>query len=506
MSNLSSRRKFIQNSGSLAAFSLVGPKLGITPESLTIPAEASSLPDTSKEFLLISRTSFGVRQQDMARIKDIGYNAYLEEQLDYDDIDDSKVDKALRRQFPSLNQKVSEMDPDDRFDIVSELKEATAYRQIYSKRQLFEVMVEFWSNHFSVFHLDGPVSMMKTPEDKEVIRQHALGKFKDLLMASAKSPAMIYYLDNYSSTKDAPNENYARELLELHTLGADNGYSQKDVQEVARCFTGWTITGPRSNLPSGEFQFVPAIHDTGSKKVLGKTINSGGIKDGEGVINLLAERKETSEYICQKLVRRFVSDNPGKTLVKKAARKFRNSDGDIKAVLRVIFKSSAFKKSYDQKLKRPAHFIASAVRVIAPFDKGADMRSLLFLLRGLGQLPFMWQSPDGYPDVAEDWINTNAMLTRWNYGMLLAGGMVRGISFNHRGFIYENKIKTPAQLLDSYTDIVLQRKLLKKDKNTLLDYIAEGKDPDDNISSNRLNQKAPMVMAALINSPYFQWR
>jgi len=311
-------------------------------------------------------------------------------------------------------------------------------RSVYSQRQLYEIMVDFWSNHFNVFSAKGADRWLTTAYDRDTIRPHALGRFKDLLLATAQSPAMLFYLDNWLSASPnavvarlAPNnprrglnENYARELMELHTLGVEGGYTQKDVQEVARCFTGWTIRQPRSE---GTFHFEPRIHDTGEKLVLGNRIPpGGGMEDGLRVIDLLSRHASTARFVSLKLARRFVADDPPPSLVNKAAEAFSNSAGDIPTVLRTLFDSPEFfsPAAYQGKVKKPLEFVASALRTT-----GADVQLSHQLLRYLGRMGeplFLAQPPTGYPDVGAAWTSPDMLLTRMNFATDLIANRIPG--------------------------------------------------------------------------------
>jgi uncharacterized protein (DUF1800 family) len=345
--------------------------------------------------------------------------------------------------------------------IVEELSMAKMTRAIYSRRQLQQVMDDFWFNHFNIFAGKGEDRYYLTSYEREVIQPHVLGKFKDLLTASAKSPAMLFYLDNFLSAdplaaqrlveeralrqqrrggfarfpRNSPpaqskkkqgrglNENYGRELLELHTLGVDGGYTQKDVTEAARAFTGWTIEKPRENP---QFKFDDRIHDPDPKIVLGKKIHAGGMKDGEQVIELLAKHPSTAKFISTKLARRFVSDNPPPALVVRMADTFKSSDGDIRAVLHTMIYSPEFwsREAYRAKIKTPFEFVASTVRAL-----GTDVDTTMPLVQWVGRIgePFyQCQPPTGYADKAEAWVNAGALLGRLNFSLAIAGNKVRG--------------------------------------------------------------------------------
>jgi uncharacterized protein (DUF1800 family) len=323
----------------------------------------------------------------------------------------------------------------------SELIEHKLYRAIYSNRQLEEVLVDFWLNHFNVFNGKGPERMLLTSYERDAIRPFVLGRFKDLLLATAHHPAMLYYLDNWQS--QAPredvtlpkgrqvrrasglNENYGRELLELHTLGVDGGYTQQDVIAVARAFTGWTIREPNR---VAEFQFNPAMHDRKEKIVLGHTINEGGDEsDGLRVLEVLARHPSTARFISKKLAQRFVADDPPKSLVDRMAATFLKTDGDLRAVLETMFKSSEFFSvwAWQAKLKSPLELVVSAVRAINA--DAVDTFGLARRIADLGQPLYGKLEPTGYSNTGEGWANTAGLLGRINFASALAEGRVAGV-------------------------------------------------------------------------------
>jgi uncharacterized protein (DUF1800 family) len=343
--------------------------------------------------------------------------------------------------------------------VVEELAMAKVARAIYSERQLQQVMDDFWFNHFNVYAAKGEVKWYLTSYERDVIQPHTLGKFKDLIEATAKSPAMLFYLDNYLSVDPRAqqrlaaeraarqasrrgfgwppppqqqqkkkqdrglNENYGRELMELHTLGVDGGYTQKDVTEVARCFTGWTIEKPRQNP---EFRFDDKMHDPDTKIVLGKKIHAGGMSDGKEVIELLTKNPNTAKFISTKLARRFVSDNPPPSLIDKMAKTFQSSDGDIRAVMRTMIYSPEFwsREAFRAKIKTPYELVISTARAL-----GTDVDTPMPLVQWtgrIGQPLYQCQPPTGYSDKADAWVNTGALLNRLNYSLALASNKVRG--------------------------------------------------------------------------------
>src|ERR1043166_824965 len=422
-----------------------------------------SAPLTEQQKLIhfLNRTSFGPRREDVEKIQRLGIRAYLDEQLHPERITDNIVEekiaglKTMRlssRELTDLyttpqqaKQRLAqnpEMTPrQDMMQgprvVILELQQARLLRAVYSQRQLYEVMSDFWSNHFNIFAAKGADRWLSTAYDRDTIRPRALGRFKDLLLATAQSPAMLFYLDNWlSASPNAPvarfapanrrrglNENYARELMELHTLGVEGGYTQKDVQEVARCFTGWSIVQPRRG---GEFTFRSFMHDDGEKTVLGHKIPAGGgMKDGEMVIDILTHHPSTAKFISTKLVRRFVSDTPPPALVDRVTQVYLKSDGDIREMLRTIFPSPEFysKESYVAKIKSPFELAVSAIRAV-----GADVSNTLMVtqfISKMGQPLYRYQPPTGFPDKAEQWVNTGALLERLNFGLALSANKLR---------------------------------------------------------------------------------
>jgi uncharacterized protein (DUF1800 family) len=350
--------------------------------------------------------------------------------------------------------------------VFAELAEAKLVRAVYSERQLEEVLVDFWFNHFNVFARKGQTEIYVGEYEREAIRPHVLASFRELLGATAKSPAMLVYLDNWmsadpnavagvnprprrpstrpssrASAVGAPNpaprrmmrglnENYARELLELHTLGVDGGYTQQDVVEVARAFTGWTIGRPTD--PG--FRFVPVMHDRGEKKILGHTIRpGGGIEDGEKVLDLVAEHPATARHIAFKLAQRFVSDSPPSVLVDRAAQTFKSTHGNLREVVRVIVTAPEFfaPDAHRAKVKTPFEFVVSALRATsADIQSG---QSVVRALAGLGMPLYLCQPPTGYDETADTWVSSGALVNRMNFALAVSGGQMRGIQIRPVG-------------------------------------------------------------------------
>jgi uncharacterized protein (DUF1800 family) len=327
--------------------------------------------------------------------------------------------------------------------VVTELQRAKLLRAVYSEQQLFEVMVDFWENHFSIFANKDDDRYLLTAFDRETIRPFAMGRFRDLLGATAHSPAMLFYLDNWRSSVPRPypakgekpagvdggfNENYARELLELHTLGVDGGYTQKDVQEVARCLSGWTIQKPNEQ---GLFLYRPGLHDDGEKVVLGrKILPGGGIADGERVLDILATHPSTARFIATKLARRFISDNPPPSVIDRAAAVFLKTDGSIRETLRAIVTSPEFfsPTAYRAKVRTPLEYVAAAMRALNAETDGD--RPVLDAIARMGQPLFGRITPDGYPDRGDIWLSSGTMVTRFNFASALATNRLKGTKVN----------------------------------------------------------------------------
>lgn len=497
------RRDFFTNSAAMLA--LLSTGLSKASASRASTPSSERLPPPDPLVLTVNRCTFGASNELIADMQRLGRTTWLDQQMDWEALDDRETEDLLHRQTPTLFMSASELAAlPNMGQAANQLKQATLYRALYSRRQLYEVMVEFWSNHFSIYHRDGPVTLLKTLDDRDVIRPHALGNFRQLLHASSKSPAMLVYLDNHSNSVGTPNENYARELMELHTLGVDGGYTETDVQEVARCFTGWAV-GRRGSSNLGKFQFYSSRHDQGEKTVLDTTIPAnGGVRDGEQVIDLLAGHPATASFISGKLVRRFVSDEPPRSLVNRLTRIFLDTDGDIQSLLGEIFHSDEFLRSADLKLKRPVEYIVGALRATGVSPERGAYRSLRAYLSAMGQIPFDWVPPDGYPDVADYWISTNGLLNRWNFASALAGSRLAGLRLDHVQLM--GRDWRPQALVDHLARQLLHRPLQAGDRQSFIDYLAQGHSNSRELSSDVLQQRIPGLIGLMLSSDYFQYR
>jgi uncharacterized protein (DUF1800 family) len=549
-------------------FSLLAPVVAVADPAIEY---RSGLSEDQKIVHLLNRITFGPSPGDLERVRSIGISRYIQEQLNPEAIDDQKAEARVKRldifdmstaeifaKYPNpgalliqLNGRnrqdrtaaagtpgasgQTEMTEDDRRErrrkleeyyrkyglrpagqLVPQIAANRVLRAVYSERQLHEVMVDFWQNHFNVYSGKAAVRWYIPSYERDVLRRHALGNFRDLVVGTAQHPAMLFYLDNYESVSpdgqmpggtrgngrlrqavlngnltprlreqikrrqgltDAEldqridrlqtqagqarqrmrrglNENYARELMELHTLGVDGGYTQNDIVDVAKAFTGWTIADPRGyrraagmtitgqqnkqldrlrklagvpdDIESGEFYFNERWHDRGAKTVLGQKVNEGGIKDGLKVIDLLVNHPSTAKFIARKLAVKFVSDTPNEQLVARVADAFTRSKGDIKVSLRALFNDKEFYSpaNYRAKIKTPFELAISSIRALGGESNAGP--AFVAMLNKLGEVPYGYQAPTGYPDSAEDWVNTGALLERLNFAVALASNRIPG--------------------------------------------------------------------------------
>lgn len=552
------------------------------------PKKPRALNDEQRILHVLNRLGFGARPGDLERVKAIGLENYINQQLDPDKITDAVAENKVKdlavlnmttaqlyekfpqpgqvirrlemrsklpadlaearenRSRPAANSSSGEM-PNEAMTapaanprqneeyrrliqkyyldnglqqpqrIMAELQASRILRAVYSERQLQEVMVDFWTNHFNIFAGKGADRWLLPAYDRDTIRPHAMSKFSKLLLATAQSPAMLFYLDNFQSVSPnsvqrlrAPqqqrrgiNENYARELMELHTIGVDGGYTQKDVQEVARCFTGWTIFQPRGggaavNAMMGEagrrnagtFFFNARTHDDGEKLVLGHRIPAGGgIKDGLMVLDILSRHPATAKFIASKLVRHFVADDPPPALVDRVAAVFTKSDGDIRETLKTIFFSKEFNspEAYRVKIKRPFELVVSAIRTLGAETNGGP--GVHQWIARMGEPLYGFQTPNGYSDAAESWVNTGGLLERMNFGLALAGNRVPGTRVDLTSFAGGDR--SQAQVLDESLKAILAGEISATTRETLLKQLDQA-DP------------ATKMVGLILGTPEFQ--
>ncbi len=575
----------------------------LTAPAFAIPAvpvrDKKSLTKNQRALHVLNRLGFGARPGDIDKVNALGVEKYIEQQLNPSAIDDAIAEKKVanlevfnmttaqvfakypnptaliralegngsaanaaaqnpeamtdqlrRERQQKLQEYYRKYDLRPANQLQPQITSNRVLRAVYSEKQLQEVMVDFWQNHFNVFSGKAAVRWYIPSYERDVLRKNALGNFKDLLVGTAQHPAMLFFLDNFESVgptaqpanqangplqrairegkltpqmrermkerqgltdaqidqriKQAQtaqqrprrglNENYARELMELHTMGVDSGYTQKDIVEVARAFTGWTIADPRGyrraaaaeingteeqrlarlqrqagipdDIESGQFYFNDRWHDKDAKTILGQKVSEGGVKDGLKVIDILVKHPSTAKFIARKLAVKFVNDNPSEALVGRVAAAFTKSNGDIKTTLRAIFNDKEFfaPETYRAKIKTPFELAVSAIRTI-----GADTNSspaILAMLNKLGEVPYGYQAPTGYPDTAEDWVNTGALLERLNFAVALAGNQIPGTRVDLKRFDAADKTaimnKTIAAVLDNDVSPATKATLLKQ--------------------------------------------
>lgn len=526
----------------LIALLIIEPIFAVAPKSSFNKPDVKSskvLSENQRVKQVLTRLTFGARPGDFEKIKAIGIKNYINQQLDPESIDDSALNQRLEKIYtlrlptptlaeqynppkpppsptpaanndvmkpsamptptptasPSPTEKTIQPEtakspapkpsptpqPKNLQMVVNDLQRAAILRAVYSERQLNEVIVNFWENHFNIFINKDADRWLMTEFDRDAIRPFALGRFRDLLGATARSPAMLYYLDNwqssvirkYPATKDKPagqtggiNENYARELMELHTLGVNGGYTQKDVQEVARCFTGWTIRKPGEE---GTFMFNPSWHDNGEKIVLGQKIPAGGgIADAEKVLDILAKHPSTARFIATKLARRFYGDNPPKLVVAQAAQVFTKTGGSIRETLRSIITSPQFlaPNTYQTKVKSPFEFVASALRILDAETDGN--RPLLDWVTKMGQPIFGHITPEGYPDQSDEWLSSGSLLVRFNFANALATNKIKGTKIEIPKILNETAPENSPAVIARLTDLVLANEVTTRTKEQIL--------------------------------------
>lgn len=385
---------------------------------------------------LINRLTYGPRPGDYQRVKSMGAAAFIAEQLNPESVDDGSCNRKVAH-IDSLYEPAGELYEFNERRLLADMTAHKMLRAVYSRRQLHEVMVDFWTDHFNIVSAKGDCKWLKAYDDREVVRRHALGNFCELVKASALSPAMLIYLDGHDNKvvhqDDKPNENYARELMELHTLGVHGGYTQADVMAVARCLSGWTYRHRPFKFRPAHVAFDPKRHDDGEKVVLDKVIPSGGgVADLDRVVELVCSHPSTARHIAQKLCRRFIADPPPDAAVDSVADAFTSSRGDIKSTLWALFETKAFRITRGNLFKRPWWYVVSALRATnASTDGGAP---IVEYLHRMGHAPFQYPMPDGYPIEQEPWLGT--LLWRWNFALDLTTKRIDGTSLN-KNKLYE---------------------------------------------------------------------
>jgi len=489
--------------------------------------ETDPAPKPSLEQHATQRLMYGPLPGDVANVQAMGYENWLSQQLQPWTIDDSAAEAFLAT-IPSETFSESWAQLYDRRNMTysesvkpfNQVRHHTFARAIHSKKQLYERMVDFWHTHFSVYGLDSPPRSL-FPKWDQTIRQHALGNYRNMLMATAKNPVMLYYLDNYLSTDGGPNENYARELFELHTLGIENyqvqdGYVDLDVYESSRAFTGWTYeresnTTDPDYVNRGQFKYVHEDHDRFQKRVLGVNLpnDQPPLKDGEDVINIIAYSPATARHIARKLCQRFVADNPPQSLVDSTALVFmQNAANDFQmiSVMAHILTSAEFKDPQYRanKFKRPFEWVVSAFRAWGLEYKTTD--AFQWLYAPIGQPIFEWRPPDGPPDDRESWATSNGLLRRWNMAF-----QISSFWYDDYGLVIPtsqmpNYQVTPRQVAMFWADRCIGRPWSTATEGAMIDFVAEGRSENLAMSTSQINNKVSHVAALATMTPEFQWR
>ena len=418
------RMKHVANRRSL--FQALG--FGSTTTPLPDPEHAVQRRDAV--LTLVNRITNGFNLAEYQRAKELGYDAYLEEQLDPMSIDDSETDARVAA-FPTIQMSPGSIyltyieEPEIPF---WELKQATLVRRVHSKRQLFERMCEFWSDHFSIDHQKDPEYAFKPEDDINVVRTHALGTFPDMLRASTHSAAMLYYLDNWLNFIGTPQENYSRELMELHTMDVTGGFTEDDVKEVAECLTGWTLNLDDTSPDYLRTEYRNDLHQPGAKTVLGVTIpNFPPRQQLNAVVDILAAHPSTAQFISYKMTRWLLRENPPQSLVDQVAQTYMTTSGDIKEMIRVILSRENLKWSsevFQPKFKRPGHVVTSLLRGLNL--ELNDPLIVNYYLYFMGHSPFDWHPPNGYPDTVNAW--GGSLLPRWTFISALTSNLIPGVN------------------------------------------------------------------------------
>lgn len=480
----------------------------ITSPTITLQAAAQKqkFTDVDPTQHLLKRATWGITPEMLAYAQSIGRDAWLDEQLNPEQINNSKLEREMQLQpvWRMSRREIYDAFSDNDYEIAMRIRQGVFTQAIYSEQQLLERMIDFWRDHFSISdETDYNAELLLF--ERNVLRKHALGKFQDILIASARHPAMLVYLDNFVSEKEAPNENYARELLELHTLGVDGAYTEEDIREIARALTGWTThLGTKDG-----FYFDQGRHDADRKFILGHRFPAGrGIEDGLQVLSLVARHPDTARFMATKLCRRFVSDQPPASLINSATEVWKSTNGDIKAILRHILLSAEFEQSAGEKYMRPFEYVVAMFR--ATGNDVINWYTVEEMLAQLGQYPHGWHPPNGYPDVAGAWINTGGLLNRWNTAMYLTHtaheNMDEGWGIVSRISQHIDNPLTAGELVDQIATRLWGEPINGPARDQFIDYASDGNGADLPLTANLLARKMTSTFGLMFASPYYQWR
>jgi uncharacterized protein (DUF1800 family) len=462
---------------------------GRTPQPQgSIPRPAGIDPTlnwTRAPLRLARRITMGLNDAEAARATSMGYSQYLEYQLAADVISDTAVDTYVATTFPLLAGDVNTIYNADNGVLQNQISYAGMYRGAFSGRQLKERLVEFWSDHFNIAY--SKVGYLKVIDDRDVIRANAMTTFPQLLKASAHSAAMLAYLDQNTSTKTSPNQNYAREIMELHTLGVNGGYTQTDVAELSRVLTGWTLAG------RGTFSFNAAIHDYGAKTVIGTVIpaassatGAAAQQEGETMLNVLAAHPSTATFISTKMLQYFLTSDPTPAQIAEVAAVYSSTGGDIKKMMRTVLSQQNL-MSAPAMFKRPYHMIVSSLRALAPNVTVANIAGIAGQINAAGQYPFTWQTPDGFPMQLEYW--SGNMLPRWNASSFLSNqNSAASIQFDVTPFMTP---ATPSAIVSQIDKYIFGGEMTQRLRDELTTYITTTP-----TSATRVRETIALAMAS----------
>ncbi len=568
------RRDFLKLSAALAATSALA---ACAPEEATptvapfeptgqnpvIEPEAQTpLPPAPMAILALSRLTFGARPGDVEAFNALGatdderLSNFVAQQLNPDSIDDSDFEnryagagfETLHKTHEQLYADHIANNPYDSNDDIYwdwyskpayELADATLLRAVYSKKQLVELLADFWHNHFNVYFWQDDGVPLLVSYNRDVLRKHMLGNFRQMLEAVAKHPSMLYYLNQNNSNDAGPNENFARELFELHTLGAENylgvrdpnsvekdangiavGYVDNDVYEAARCLTGWRVDDDLGDWEdgvekTGNFLYYKPWHDRFNKLILGQYIpaDQEDLKDGHDVLDLLASHPGTARFICRKLCRRFISDAPPESIVQAAADTFlqhKDAPDQLRRVMETILLSAEFKAGWGGKVKRPLEAVVSMMRALnSEFIRPPG--GVRWMLDMMGQALFGRRPPDGYPDTREAWMNSMSLLYRWNFAVGLTENWMDEDDTGYKIFsdVFTQtpaEMRTASSLADYWIQRILNRSLPESGRNAVVAVMAQEYAPDETLSEDHARYALPAMIETILMSPEFQWR
>jgi uncharacterized protein (DUF1800 family) len=489
--------------------------------TMKVTPKGTAAPQPSLAVHAANRIMYGPRPGDVAAIEAAGYDAWLTQQLSPALLADTECDAALAalnlvtltETRTQLYDRRNNASYDEVIRPIEEVRHATFTRILLSKRQLQERMVDFWHNHFNVYGWDYLNRSLWSDWDA-LLRAHAFGNFRAMLEATAMHPCMLYYLDNYISTNAGPNENYARECMELHTLGSDSyqtegGYIDQDVYEASRCFTGWTFEQDGTKAERGQFKYNNDQHDRFIKYIF-NTLFPGdqpALADGRKLLDMLAYHPGTARHIARKLAVRFVSDTPSEALVQATADVFyaqRLAPDQIRQTVGYLLRSDEFKNSRMTKMKRPLDWVCSAMRALGMSYTTDD--SFFWLYDDLGPSIFSWRPPDGPPDTQEYWLSSNSLLRRWNWAFIVASEWYkdRGISFD--ASILPAAALTARQITQFWCDRLLGRTISSETFNSLVEFVADGRSWDVPLPADQRTDKSKFVAALCLTTPEFMRR